>query len=140
MLNSLISATAMKYTEKIVSKIGFMKSLVLGEFLNRVFTSMLIFVQSATTPVAMSIIGGGAFGVREVASEDILQDKYSPSQRATMGSLIGFASSLFYGVLGILAGLVADLIGIKLTLLAIELILLTSVFFSWKAVKYNRRT
>ena len=136
-LNSTLSALVMKYTEKIVGKFGLMKSLALGESLNRIITSVLIFVKSVYTPFAMATVGSVAFGVREVASEDILQENYTSKQRATMGSLIGLGSSLFYSIMGILIGFIADGIGIQYTLLLIQIILLSSVFFYKRGLKYH---
>lgn len=136
----LVSAYTMKNANKIIKKFGFMKSLALGEFINRLTSTMLVFVSSYVTPFLMGGVGSAMLGVRVVADEDILQKKYDSNQRATMGSLIGLGSSLFYGVLGIGVGLLADVLGVKVTLLLLQPVLLTSVFFYWKGIKHQQKS
>ncbi len=135
---SVVSAVVMKYTDALVKRFGYFKPLVIGDFLNRLFTSILVFIQSQFTPFIMTAVGSTAFGIRDIASEDILQDVYKPQQRATMGSLIGFASSLFYSILGVLVGFIADIIGAKYTLLLLQIFLMSSSYFFWLGLRHHK--
>jgi uncharacterized membrane protein YbaN (DUF454 family) len=52
-----------------------------------------------------------------------------------MGSLVGLGGTLIYGVVAIVAGLLADQIGLFYTMLAFQPLLLIATFFFWKGVK-----
>lgn len=134
MVNNLTSALGMTYAHRLVQRWGFVKTLVQADVLDKIITSICILTRTIPTSFVMNIVSGLMFGMRSVAGEDLLQERYSKDQRATMGSMVGLASSLLYGVLGIGFGLVADKIGIVNTLLILQGILLVATWFYRKGI------
>jgi len=139
-LNNFISGLSMKYSHKIVAKFGFMRSLVHAEIFDRVTTTVFVVVNSVSSVFAMTIISGVVFGVRQIASEDLLQTQYSKNQRATMGSIVGLGGSLIYGILGIAIGFLADGIGVINTMLILQPILIFSSLFFYRGIKNIQET
>lgn len=130
LINNLISGVFMQYVHVIVRTIGVRRSLVHAELFDSMSVVILSLIGSAWSTVAMSSISSAVFGVRQIASEHILQQRYSNDERATMGSLVGLGGSILYGTLAIVSGVVADAIGVLYTLLLFQvLLLLVPLFF-----------
>lgn len=134
-LNNFISGLSMKYSHKIVGRFGFMKSLVHAEIFDRITTTVFVVINSVSSAFAMNAISGVVFGVRQIASEDLLQTRYSKDQRATMGSIVGLGGSLVYGILGIAIGFLADGVGVINTMLILQPILILSSIFFYRGIK-----
>ena len=137
MLNNLISGIAMQWTHWVVHRLGILRSLVHIDILDRFIVSGLVLVNTITSGVLMNVATSIAFGIREIAAEDLLQSRYSKDQRATMGSLVGLGGSFIYGVAAILVGLLADNIGLWQTMLVIQPTLLVSSFFFYRGIKFG---
>lgn len=139
-LNNLISGIAMQWTHRVVYKLGILRSLVHIDVLDRFVVSGLVLLNTITSGVIMNITTSIAYGIREIAAEDLLQLRYSKDQRATMGSLVGLGGGLVYGVAAILVGLLADHIGLLNTMLLMQPILLISSFFFYRGIKLATAT
>lgn len=135
MLNNLISGIAMQWTHWVVRKLGILRSLVHIDILDRFIVSGLVLLNTITSGILMNITTSIAYGVREIAAEDLLQSRYSKDQRATMGSLVGLGGSLIYGIAAISVGLLADHIGLLQTMLLMQPILLIASFFFYRGIK-----
>lgn len=135
MLNNLISGIAMQWTHWIVRKLGILRSLVHIDVLDRFIVSGLVLINTVTSGILMNITTSIAYGIREIAAEDLLQSRYSKDQRATMGSLVGLGGSLIYGIVAISVGLLADHIGLLQTMLLMQPILLVASFFFYRGIK-----
>jgi hypothetical protein len=134
-LNNLISGLSMKYSHKIVKRFGFMKLLVHAEIFDRIVTSIFVVINSIQSAFVMNTIASVVFGVRKIASEDLLQTRYSKDQRATMGSIVGLGGDLLYGILGVAIGFSADKIGVINTMLILQPILLLSAIFFYRGIR-----
>ena len=138
MLNNLISGIAMQTAHWFVKKIGFMRTLVHIDVLDRILVSVLVAINTFTSGILMNITTSLSFGLREVAAEDLLQSRYSKDQRATMGSLVGLGGSLVYGIVAIFAGILADHVGLWTTMLLMQPLLLVSSFFFFRGIKLGK--
>lgn len=58
------------------------------------------------------------FGPGEVASDHLMQKEFTDDERATMGSISSFATSVVYGLAAIAIGLIADGVGTRAAILA----------------------
>ncbi|MBX2866913.1 hypothetical protein KTR10_03090 [Candidatus Kaiserbacteria bacterium] len=137
-INNLFSGVAMHTTHWIVERIGIVRSLVHMEILDRILTSVFVAINTVTSGVLMSITSSITYGTREIASEDLLQEHYEKTQRATMGSLVGLTGSLLYGIVAILLGLVTDEIGLMNTMLLMQGVLLLTPFFFYRGIRLAR--
>lgn len=140
MLNNLITGVAMKYAHSLVKRFGFIANLVYAEIFDRIATATLTLVQTVWSFTAMGMVTSAVFGIREIAAEDLLQERYKPEQRATMGSIIGLGSSIIYAVLGVLIGLMADYIGLIYTMLIMQVIMASAAYFFYYGITARRIT
>jgi MFS family permease len=138
MLMNLTSSVMMRKTHVVVKRFGYSNILVWGETTNRVIIMLLVWVNQAFVPWLMGLVGSSIYGLKEVATEHLLQKEYGPKQRATMGSIVGLGSTLLYGVIGIGIGAAADLWGVRVVLLSLQPFLMLSVLFYHQALKETR--
>jgi MFS family permease len=135
MLMNLMSSVMMRKTHSVVRRFGYSKILVWGESTNRVIIMVLVWINQAFVPWLMGVVGSSIYGLKEVATEHLLQKEYGSKQRATMGSIVGLGSTLLYGVVGIGIGAAADLWGVRAVLLGLQPFLMLSVVFYYRALK-----
>jgi MFS family permease len=134
MLNNVLTGIAMKYAHTLVHRFGFIGNLVYAEIFVRIATVALTLVQTVWSFALMNIVTSVVFGVREVAAEDLLQERYRPEKRATMGSMVGLGSSIVYAVLGVLIGYLADTIGLVYTVLCMQVFMGTAAWFFYRGI------
>lgn len=139
-INSLICGVSMKHAHKFVERFGIVESLVHIGILNRIVMSCLIAFNSIFSAIAMTVTTSVMYGVQDVATEDLLQQKYTKNQRATMGSIVGLGGSLVYATLGIAVGFLADSIGLLYTMLVIQAILLIPIMFFYRGLKTKSKS
>lgn len=133
-IGDMVTGTTMKYTHVLVKRLGYITNLVYVEVIGPIITAVLALVQTITAFFAMNIITSVIFGFREIAAENLLQEKYKKEQRATMGSIVGLGSSIVYSVLGIAIGLVADAIGLVYTMVIMQIFLALPAYFFYKGI------
>lgn len=132
--NHVATAVANQSAHRVVHKIGYRGSLVFAELFDRAATVALTLVSTVWSFFAMGAITSAVFGVREVASEDLLQERYSKKDRATMGSIVGLGGSLIYATLSILIGFLADAIGLVYTMIVLQFIMATAAYFFYRGL------
>jgi len=135
MAASLVVGFMMHANQFIVTKLGLKKSLVYVEIINRGIVIVCSLIYSVTSGVVLSLTNSISHGISDVASEDLLQARYTKDQRATMGSLVSFGGSIIYIITAVTAGYVADQIGLLYTMLLLQPFLLISVFFFWRGIR-----
>jgi hypothetical protein len=74
-----------------------------------------------------------------VAQKSLLQKEFSDKQRATMGSLNSLGKSLFFGVVTILLGWVADKTNPRIALIWGEIFGLVAVWLTWKLYRLIKK-
>jgi len=135
MLNNLISGVAMQLAHWFVTKFGVVRSIVHIGIIDRALVTFFVLLNTITSGILMNIVTSIAHGFHEIASEDLLQSRYSKEQRATMGSLVGLGGSLIYGAVAVAVGVLADYIGLLNTMLVMQPLLLLSSYFFYKGIK-----
>jgi MFS family permease len=73
--------------------------------------SIAIALHNIATPLII-LTSAFVYGPGEVARERVLQSEFTDHQRATMASVGSFVASLFYAVIAVFIGLIADRFGI----------------------------
>jgi MFS family permease len=64
-----------------------------------------------------------------------MQREFTDAQRSTMGSLTAFGGSLFFAVMSVALGWLADTIGIREALIVVNLFLFMPLIFFWLAFR-----
>jgi MFS family permease len=77
---------------------------------------LAVFMANVVSPVLIAS-GSGFFGTYMTAFSHLLQQEFTDKQRATMSSVMTFASSLSSGLVAILLGAVADRFGIIIAMI-----------------------
>lgn len=135
MVGNLIVGIAMHTTHFIVERLGILRSMVHIHVLDRIISSILIVINTAWSAISLAAITSVSFGVREIAAEDLAQERYTKEQRATMGSLVSLGGTLIYGVTAIGVGILADYIGLMYTMLALQPLLLVATYFFYRGIQ-----
>ncbi len=129
-LNNFISGISMQLVHRAVRRWGIVRALVHTELFDRSSTTVLALIGTPISVFGMATVSSAVFGIRQIASEDVLQQRYSKDERATMGSLVGVGGNVVYAVVAFGSGLLADSIGVVYTLLVFQvLLLLVPLFF-----------
>jgi MFS family permease len=83
------------------------------------------------TVLSPAIMGATSifFGVNTVAVSGLMQREFTPTQRATMGSISSFGSSILFAIFSFGIGLLADRAGVTLALIICILITPISLWF-----------
>jgi len=132
---NLATGLVMHINHFIVGKIGAKRSLVHLNILEKVLVSILAFIYTPVAAFLMTLVTSTNYGVRDIASEDLLQARYTKNQRATMGSLVGLGGSAVYVITALLTGLLADQIGLLGTIIILQLAFFIAIYFFWRGVE-----
>lgn len=136
---SFITGLIMHANHFIVEKIGIKKSLVHLNIFEKISVSVLAVIYTPIAAFFMDIITSISYGVREIATEDLLQAKYTKEQRATMGSLVGLGGSIIYVIIAYLTGLIADKIGLLNTIILLQAVFFIAIYFFWRGLENKTR-
>jgi len=143
-LNNFLSGVFMQAAHAVVARFGLRISLVYLDLINRFVILGAIVSRSFPGAMVMNIFTSISFGTRAIASEELLQQRYSKSQRATMGSLVGLGGNILYGIFAIFLGFMADTIGLYYAMLIAQPFLLLAPWFFNRGVneiaRINPRT
>jgi MFS family permease len=134
MAASLVVGLVMHANQFIVNKLGLKKSLIHLEVLNRSVVAVCVLLYTTTSGIVLTISNSISHGISDVASEDLLQARYTKDQRATMGSLVSLGSSVIYIITAVLSGFIADQIGLLYTMLLLQPFLLIPTYFFWRGL------
>jgi hypothetical protein len=134
MAASLAVGLVMHANQFIVNKLGLKKSLIHLEVLNRSLVAVCVLLYTTTSGIVLTISNSISHGISDVASEDLLQARYTKDQRATMGSLVSLGSSVIYIITAVLSGFIADQIGLLYTMLLLQPFLLIPTYFFWRGL------
>jgi MFS family permease len=112
----------------VIGRVGAARTLLFGELFDNVANVVALAKPTVFSPV---LLGSPAFGMSTVAQQTLLQREFSDRERATMGSLASLLGSVFYALVALGAGLVADRWGIVAALLAIQAVVLIALPLAW---------
>lgn len=109
-LNNFFAGASYWFSSKIIDRLGYARTLIGGTiFETFVYLVALVFPTPASPFVAAT--SSLIFGVGMTATNDLLNHEFTDKQRATMGSMVSFASSLCFAISGVVVGYIADVAG-----------------------------
>lgn len=105
---------------------------------NRMVNTVSLVFPTVLSPLIMSTTSL-LFGISTIAKSSLLQQEFTPTERATMGSLNSFGGSVFFGVVSFGIGLVADRFSPAGALLLLQgLHLVNLSLYIWLFRQYGR--
>lgn len=116
----------------VIGRVGAARTLLFGELFDNVANFVALVKPTVFSPV---LLGSPAYGMSTTAQQTLLQREFTDRERATTGSLASLLGSVFYALVTLGAGLVADRCGIVAALLAIQAVVLIALPLAW----WNRR-
>jgi len=133
-LSNIGAAISFHYGGRFIKKFGLIQAMLASNIYNRTINIIATFFPTIISPLLMAS-SSLFFGVSTVAKSTLFQKEFSNEQRATMGSLNSLAGSLFFGIISLSIGLVADKISPAIALFSANIILLISLWLYWKIYK-----
>lgn len=95
-------------------------------------------LNSVWSPIIMKT-GSFLFGPGEVASDHLMQKEFSDEERATMGSVSTFVTSLVYGAVAILVGIVSDHVSLRAAILCSATLAFLAFPINMRLLKHGAR-
>lgn len=137
-LSSIGASISFHFSGKILKKISAINILITNFFVSKIINLTSLLFPTILSPVIMTSTSL-FYGVGEVSKNKLLQNEFTNSQRATMGSLNSLAGSIFFGFFAILLGMFADNYGPRIALLISTILGFVNLFFylSFKKIVEN---
>ncbi|MGD9637912.1 MAG: MFS transporter [Alphaproteobacteria bacterium] len=115
-LKQLGGALSFWFAGAIINKLGHGKVLIGGNILMEFFGLIAIACNSALSPFLFAT-NNLFYGATSTSKMQLMQNEFSDTQRATMGSLISFVGNIMFGIVSMMLGYVADLSSPRIALL-----------------------
>lgn len=112
-LNHGLSFFGFRMAGKLIEKFGSGFIFITRDIYWFATQSIAIAANALFSPILM-LTGALFFGPGEVASDHLMQKEFTDDERATMGSLSSFATSIVFGLAALLIGNVTDHFGIRI--------------------------
>ena len=113
-----------------VRRFGTVRLFFTSVTMNEVLKTIGLILNNAFSPFIMSLVNF-CWGISSTAKTDILQQEFSPNQRATMQSIIEVVKGIMAAIVMYLFGVLADISGPRMAIVAtvvIKIILLVGSF------------
>lgn len=137
-LSNVGASLSFRFSGKLIRKYSAIRMLIAGNLYNRTVGIIAAAFPTILSPVLMA--STSLFhGTSSVAESTLLQKEFRDGQRATMGSLNSLAGSLFFGVVAIGLGFIADKIHPSTGLLIFQVLLLPIIWLYWKLFKADTK-
>jgi MFS family permease len=130
----ILAAISFRLSGKVIRKFGAYKLLLIDNIYIRIVNITSTLFPTIFSPLLMSSTSA-LFGIVVVAKNSLMQKEFTNEQRATMGSLNSFAASIFYGIVAVLLGFVADLLNPAKALLILQFFQLLNFAIYWRLFK-----
>lgn len=106
-LSNVWGTLSFHFSGKVLKKFNGIKVLIFDNIYNSVVNIISVLFPTVLSPFLMTTTSA-LYGVTSVAKSTYIQKEFTNEQRATMGSLISFVGSIFFGILSVCMGLLAD--------------------------------
>jgi MFS family permease len=136
-LANIGAAASYYFSGRIIGRFKELPILVASGVYNRIVTILALIFPSWFSPLLMSS-SSLLFGVESTAEESLMQQEYSDSKRATMGSINSLLGNALFAVVSILLGSIADQIGPTRALLILQIPLMLSLGLMWQVFRNNK--
>jgi len=135
---SYIGSTAgFHYAGRVIRRFNIFKVLIVGNLYTRGLYLLATGIPTVLSPLLLSL-SSLFYGSAMVGRGSLMQKEYSDERRATMASLNAFAGSIFFAVVAIILGFVADFLTPAKALFFLQFFHLTAIFFYWKLFKFHK--
>ncbi len=123
-----------RYSGKIIRRFKAVRILLTSNIYSRVVNLFSVAYPTIFSPFLMTTTSLW-YGVTQVSKSTLLQREFTDKQRATMGSLDSLLGSIFYGIVAVCLGFVADKLTPAKALLISQILLLPTLWLYWKLFK-----
>lgn len=137
-ITNLSAGFSYHFAGRILKKFNGLKILIIDNVYNRIVNIISTAFPTIFSPILMTTTSV-FYGVTQVTKNTLFQNEFSQEQRATMGSLISFAGSIFFGFMAILLGFVADKITPAKAFLVLQIFQIGNLWFYWKLFGHYRK-
>jgi len=120
-----------RYSGKIIKKFKPAKLLLASNIYSRAINIISVAYPTVFSPLLMTTTSFW-YGSARIAKSTLLQKEFTDKQRATMGSLDSLLGSMFYGIIAIILGLIADKLTPISAMLIAQIVLLPTIWLHWK--------
>lgn len=110
LLSNIGASFSFYFSGKVIKKYGELKTLIFGFVYGKIIGLATLAYPTVASPAIMTT-SSLFFGTGTVSENSLMQKEFTHEQRATMGSLNSFASSIAFGIVSVLLGFVADKFG-----------------------------
>ena len=136
-LNFLASTISYRLSGRLINRFKAINLLIYSEIYTRILVMIALIQPTVVSPFLMAA-ASIFYGPGEVAKNGLLQQEFTPKQRATMASINSLVGSCFFAVFAILIGLLADRLDAARSLLFAQVCLLPIVFLYLKVFRADR--
>jgi MFS family permease len=137
-ISNISAAFSFYFAGSLIRRFG-QKRLLLGGITLAEFVNLFALVLNNVLSPVFQGLTSLVFGVNKVSINGLKQREFTQEQRATMGSLVEFGSSLLFAVASLLLGWLADQIGVRDALIVSTLLSFGSVWFYSRAFRLTGR-
>jgi len=136
-LSYLFATISFRISGRLIKRFGGIEVILVDNFYNRIVNITATLFPTILSPVMMS--STSIFhGLTSVAKSTLLQKEFTNEQRATMGSLNSFAGSIFFGLVAVSLGLVADRLTPAKALFLLQIFQIGNLLIYWKLFKHTK--
>lgn len=135
-ISNLSAAVSFYFAGALQKRLGARRLLYGGISLSELTNLSALLISSVVSPLMMGATSI-FFGVNMVSMNSMMQLEFTDAQRATMGSLTAFGSSLLFAVASIALGWLADRFGVRDALIIATLLSFTPLLFYRLAFRHS---
>jgi MFS family permease len=134
MIGNATAAISFYFAGRLIRRFGEFRLLVGGMTISEAVNLFGLLVPTVLSPALMAL-NSCFYGVNTVAKQTLIQQEFTDEQRATMGSLNGFAGSIVFAVFSFLLGALADRVGPIPALIAVSLLSTVPMVMYWQILR-----
>lgn len=138
-ISNLGASISYHFSGRLIRRFNGLKILIIDNVYSRVINSISVLSPTVLSPLLMSSTSL-FYGVTSVTKSALMQKEFTNEQRATMGSLNSFVGSIFFGILAIILGFVADILSPAKAILILQAFQLINLVIYWKLFRHSNQT
>ncbi len=131
-LSHVCSGLGFWFAHKLIKQFNAFRLLIGGELYMRTVGLLSVLFPGVLSPLLLSI---DTHGLRMVAQDTLIQERFSNKERATMGSLNSFLGSILFAISAYGIGYIADIFSPAYAILVAQITLFIVVILYWLAYK-----
>lgn len=133
-LSNVGAALGFNLSGRMVKRFKAVNILIFEQIYSRLASIIAFVFPSVVSPILLSSTSL-MYGPSMVAENSLFQKEFSDKQRATMGSLNSLGKSIFFGVILLILGIVADKTNPRAALILGQILAIVAVWLTWKLKK-----